>query len=359
MKLLALTKYGSLAASTRQRFMQYEPALGQAGISIDYAPLLDNDYLQLLAEGRAPSKLGIMKGYARRFAQLIAARSYDALWVYCELFPYFPSFMERLVEVAGLPVVYDYDDAIFHNYDSSARPLVRQFLGGKLEPLLRRASVCVCGNEYLRAYAAQFNDVSVIIPTVVDTDRYRPVENKRSRPLTIGWIGSPSTWENVQPLLPVIAELCSRHDVRFRVVGAGPAARSERFDGMELAEWSEAREISEVQSFDIGVMPLLDRPFQRGKSGYKLVQYMACGLPVVASPIGVNSELVTEGQNGFLAGKPDRWREVLEQLILDPALRASMGAAGRYRAEQDYSLKAQAPRLVEIVREAVGTAASA
>jgi len=141
--------------------------------------------------------------------------------------------------------------------------------------------------------------------------------------------------------------------IRIRAVGAGAKAKADAFDGLEFVEWSEASEVAQVQGMDIGIMPLLDRPFERGKSGYKLIQYMACGLPVVASPVGVNSDIVRIGENGFLASDPEQWSTSLQALIEDPGLRSRLGQAGRARVEMDYSLASQAPRLVEVFREVI------
>jgi glycosyltransferase involved in cell wall biosynthesis len=166
----------------------------------------------------------------------------------------------------------------------------------------------------------------------------------------IGWIGSPTTWANMRPLLPVLQDLASGGRVRIRVIGAGAQAGSDAFPGLELVEWSEATEVAEVQNMDIGIMPLLDLPFQRGKSGYKLIQYMACGLPTVASPVGVNSEIMIEGETGFLASSAEEWRAALVRLLGDESLRERTGTAGRRRAETDYSLAVHGPRLVALMQ---------
>jgi len=285
----------------------------------------------------------------KRLGWLFRLRRYDVIWLHCELFPYLPGMFEKLVGLGGKPLVYDYDDAVFHWYDGLALPLARRSLARKLEPVLRSAAACICGNEYLKDYASRFCQRSIVLPTVVDTSIYRPVP-RRSDQIVIGWIGSPSTWCNVQPLLPMLAELCRDMSVRFRVIGAGAQAEADQFPGLELVEWSEATEIAELQQIDIGIMPLLDLPFQRGKSGYKLIQYMACGLPVVASPVGVNREIVADGRNGFLASNDEGWRAALVRLINEPDLRTQMGSRGRERVKADFSLASQAPRLIELFR---------
>lgn len=351
LKVLALTRYGPLAASTRQRFLQYAPALAAAGIELTAEPLMDDEHMRRLVRGQRASPLGVARAYLRRTWALLRAARYDLLWLHCESFPYLPGQLELLARWAKRPIIYDYDDAIFHIYDASRRSFVRQVLGTKLQPLLSRSAACTCGNGYLADYAGRFCRRTLIVATVVDTDRYIPRPKPVDAPLVIGWIGSPSTWPQVRFLLPSLERLCATHGVRFRVVGAGRLAEADRFDGMELVDWSEEREIELVQAMDIGIMPLVDSPFVRGKSGYKLIQYMACGLPTVASPIGVNREIVGEAETGFLADSLDDWERALTRLLGDAALRRQMGAAGRVKAVASYSLASQAPRLVALFRD--------
>jgi len=158
----------------------------------------------------------------------------------------------------------------------------------------------------------------------------------------------------VQPMLPMLREVCAETGATLLAVGAGAAARGDHFPGLELRDWGEDSEIGDVQSMDIGIMPLVDRPFERGKSGYKLVQYMACGLPVVASPVGVNSEIVENGENGFLARDEHEWRDVLIRLLRDENMRKELGASGRARAQERYSLASQSPRLVDLFKTIAG-----
>lgn len=352
MRVVAFTKYGAEAASTRQRLLQYLPALSDAGINVEWHPLLDDSYVRGLTRGAKPSKLSIARCYAKRMRQLTRARNADLVWVYAELFPYLPAGFERLAFRGGVPVVYDFDDAFFHQYDAARRSLVRRVLAGKLEPLLRGAALCVCGNAHLRHYAERFSDRTALVPTVVDTDTYLPTRRGRDASLSIGWIGTPSTWQYVRPLLPVLAELAAERRVRVRVIGAGTSAEADRFDGLDLVDWREDTEIAEVQRMDIGIMPLPDESWARGKSGYKLIQYMACGLPVVASPVGVNAEIVVESETGFLARTPEEWRTALVTLLDDAALRERMGRNGRRRAEARYSLAHCAPIMVELFHAA-------
>ena len=351
MKVLAFLKYGTLAASTRQRLVQYEPSLAAADIQLEYLPLLDNDHIRRLAEGRKASPVATARRYIDRMYHLLTRRDFDLLWVHCELFPYLPGLFERLAAATGKPIVFDYDDAIFHMYDSSGNRVVRALLGRKLKPLLSRASLCCCGNRYLLEYASRYSPDTMLLPTVVDTEVYLPVQPRPpSAPVTIGWIGSPSTWRYVRPLLPLLRELAESRGVRVRIVGAGPGARADAFEGLDLVEWSEESEVDEVRAMDVGIMPLPDDIWARGKCGYKLIQYMACALPVVAAPVGVNCEIVVPGANGFLAENEGEWRDALVRLIDEAELRRTLGEAGRRRVEELYSLQAHAPKLVAAIK---------
>lgn len=349
MRMLAFTRYGRQAASTRQRLLQYLPHLEAAGIEVEWHGLLDDDYVRSLASGERYPRHRIARSYVERIAQLLARKAHDLIWVYGELFPYLPAGFELFA--TDRPVVYDYDDAFFHDYEDLSNGLARRLLKDKHAVLLARAAACVCGNAYLRDYAARYCSNSGIVPTVVDTSIYRPVQRAGRSELVIGWIGSPTTWPNVRPLLPLLEKLCADGNVRMRAVGAGHRAERDRFAGLDLVGWSEESEVAEVQRMDIGIMPLIDAPFERGKSGYKLIQYMACGLPVIASPVGVNSEIVT-GDVGFLASSEAEWEDALTRLIGDPELRARLGGAGRAKVEGHYSLASQAPHLIEILKSA-------
>lgn len=345
-----------MAASTRQRLLQYVPALSAAGISIEHHALLDDDYVRRLATGERYPKRRLARAYRERLAQVIGDDGSDVLWIYAELFPYLPASFERLAFRSGKPVVYDFDDAFFHQYDDNPRPFVRRALRGKLQPLIEGAAICCCGNEYLRSYAARLRPDSIVLPTVVDTDAYTPRAVDREGPVRVGWIGSPSTWQILRDFLPMLQDVCRSRGALLRIVGAGAAAEGERGPAIELVEWTEETEIDSVRNMDVGIMPLRDVAFQRGKSGYKLIQYMACGLPVVASPVGVNAEIVRHGENGLLASCEQDWRDALGMLIDDAAARRTMGAAGRQRVEQHYSLATTAPHLIEIMREARASA---
>ena len=346
----AFTKYGARAASTRQRLLQFLPALRAGGIEVEWHPLIGDGRIGRAAQPDAWASTA--SSYLRRMGQFAAARRADLIWVHKELFPFAPAALEASVTRLGPPVIYDMDDAIFHNYDLHRSAVVRRSLGGRFETMLARAAAATCGNAYLRDYAARFCPVAELIPTVVDTAIYRPAEtgDVRARPV-IGWIGSPSTWPYMEPLVPMLEALVREDQASVRIVGSG--ADPARFPLFAMVDWREDREVEDIQAMDIGVMPLTDDPWSRGKCGYKLIQYMACGLPVVASPVGVNGDLV-HADNGYLAQGLEEWRTALQSLIDDPAERRRLGLAGRDIVERGFSLRAHAPRLTALLRRAGG-----
>ncbi len=351
----ALTRYGALGASSRVRMSQYASALGRSGVELCLHALLDDVYLlQKYTHGRTAWPR-VARSYARRAVGLPSAlRAADVLWVEKELWPWAPAWLERLL-LARRPWIMDIDDAIFHVYDQHRLPLVRAVWGRKVDALMQAAHMVTCGNAYLAQRARKAGARRVeILPTVVDLDRYRPAAPvaPAQRPVAIAWIGSPSTVHYLQALAEPLARLSASHEIELRVIGA-----EIELPGVRVVHvpWTEAGEVSAIAGCDIGVMPLVDSPWERGKCGYKLIQYMACGLPVVGSPVGVNREIVTDDLTGYLASTPGQWEDALRRLVNDPERRARMGAAGRQRVEARYSLQACAPAVARWLLEAAGT----
>jgi len=343
-KALVLTKYGDLAASTRQRFSLYEKVLNKSGIHLEYLPLLSNNYVKSISSGGKIYYTEILISYCKRLGAILKSNKYDIIWVHCELFPYIPGIFERVINIHKRPIFYDYDDAIFHMYDKSRSRAIRFFLARKLEPLMKSAAACLCGNEYLQRYASAFCKKSYIVPTVVDTDKLIPMTKADRENLTIGWIGTPSTWKYVEPLLPELKRLSSDR-VHISVIGSGQG----QSNGFDFKDWSYDKEVSDLQEMDIGIMPLPDEPWAKGKCGYKIIQYMACGKAVVASPVGVNAKIVKDGFTGLLANNSEDWRIALERLISSRELRLELGTHGRAHVVNDYSLNRWGPEVVHIL----------
>ncbi|OOY04241.1 glycosyltransferase family 4 protein [Thioclava sp. F28-4] len=357
LRVAKLTKYGPLAAATRQRFDQYDTALTDLDCETVAWPLLEDTYLKRLYSGVGHAHGYLAIRYVDRLRQLVRQQEIDLLWVQYELFPFLPSVAERAVRLAGVPVVYDFDDAIFHNYDLNRRAAVRAILGRKLNAAIGASDCVFAGNEYLAAYARPHCRDVQIVPTVLDTAVYKPISPSTTAAdnvPVIGWIGTPSTWsEYLSPMQAMLASVSKQR--RAKILAIGAARDAEADPTVELRPWREEAEVSDIQEMDIGIMPLTDTPWARGKCGYKLIQYMACGLPVIASPVGVNSEIVEHGVNGFLASNEVEWREALDALLTDPNLRARMGAAGRKKVEDQYSLQVWGPRVAQMLRDVAVT----
>lgn len=348
MRLLALTRYGGRAASTRQRLLQFIPALEEAHIETYVSPLFDDDYMDALARRERVSAAYVARSSIRRAQTLLTIQDYDCVWLQYEAYPYAPAAIEKLFLKRAKRLVIDFDDAIFHRYDRHKNPLVRAGLSDKISRLMERADLCIAGNAYLEEYARAYTRNTIVIPTVVDTDRYLTEPRSPNPAPVVGWMGSPSTYAQLLPTLTDLAEHRASLGVTFSVIGSG--LNDSPLPGVTSRDWSEQTEVSDIAAMDIGVMPLPDDPWSRGKCGYKLIQYMAAGLPVVASPVGVNADIVEHGVNGFLASTPAQWRAAIADLAGDADLRARMGAAGRRKVIERYSLRAQAPRFVAALK---------
>jgi len=354
-RVLLLSRYSRLGASSRIRSYQYLPYLEAHGFQVTVNTLFDDRYLkQLYANGR---KLWgtVLRGYWGRLHCLLSARRYDLIWIEKEVFPWLPAWAETWLFRIGVPYVVDYDDAIFHKYDAHQNKLVRMLLGRKIDIVMRRAALVIVGNNYLAERARQAGARRVeILPSAVDLKRYSLRPQQRGKTVfTIGWIGTPLTAKYLRLVHSALVKVCRGHKARLLLVGSGPL----HLAGVpvEIRSWSEETEVADIQNFDVGIMPLLDTPWERGKCGYKLIQCMACGKPVVASPVGINKEIVEDGINGFLASSETEWIEALNILRDNQELRQRMGEAARKKVEVQYSIQVTAPRLSELLRSVCKT----
>ncbi|WP_442496920.1 glycosyltransferase family 4 protein [Methylobacter sp. sgz302048] len=317
------------------------------------SPLFSDTYVSGLQ--RNSRKLGnVALAYAGRIKALLGSGSFDLVWIEKEALPWLPAWIERALMSNGIPFILDYDDAVFHYYDLHCNPLVKTILGDKHPALMRGAALVVTGNKYLAKFAKQSGAKHVeILPTVIDLDRYpAPIQRSatdKSLPPCVGWIGQRSTASFLEPYKQLFERLLSAGQARFTAIGIDALSLGLP---MESIPWTEKTEASSIASFDIGIMPLVDEPFERGKCGYKLIQYMACGLPVVASPVGVNCQIVEHGVNGFLAETPEQWEQALQMLLVDEGLRQRMGLAGRQKVEQHYCIQVTGPKLTKLLIDA-------
>ncbi len=280
---------------------------------------------------------------------------YDVVFIHLEAFPIGPPFIEWVLSLRGVPVVFDLDDAIFLPRRSMASPVITLLrMPQKIGAILRWSHRVITCNDYLRKYAEQFNSKVCVIPTCVDVQQFQILADRphRCRPL-IGWIGSHSTVPYLNALKPILARLAERYEFSFKIVGSTRSFSVPRVDIVQEA-WTLAKDVSCFQELDIGVYPLPEEPWVLGKTGFKTVQYMSVGVACVVSNIGRNREIVQDGVNGFLAATEDEWVDKLGRLISNPELRERLGQAGRRTVEEQFSLEVNAPKLLSTLREAAG-----
>ena len=353
MKILLLTRYDSAGPSSRYRFYQFLPCLNKGIYNLSVSPLFNEKYINnLYSDQRIITFINPFSAYFRRTCKLLFDRNYDLVWMEKEALPWVPASIENFLCKASVPYVIDYDDAIFHRYDQHENFLVRAALSNKISQIMARSTTVIAGNQYIADYAERNGARRIeILPTAVDTDHYTVKALLKNDSFTIGWIGSPSTSRHISVAAPALNQLCHNNDIQFSAIGTLEKDVAEI--PCQLIPWKQETEIQELNRFDVGIMPLPDTPWERGKCGFKLIQYMACGLPIIASPVGMNKEIVDHGINGFLAENITEWIKYIELLKDDSELRGRMGKAGREKVEKYYSLKSTGPRLVKLLREAV------
>jgi glycosyltransferase involved in cell wall biosynthesis len=343
----------------RFRIEQWEPWLRQRGVEITYAPF-ENELLHamLYQTGNLGGKLAqVSRGFARRWSLINSVRQFDAVYIFREAALLGPAFFERMIKKRRVPIVFDFDDAIFVSYRSPSNGYLSYLkFAAKTKTICRLASHVMVGNSYLAEYARQFNSNVTIVPTTIDTEKYSVRTNPPSDVPIIGWTGSFSTVQHLDTLRSALQKLAQREKFRLRVIGTPEY----RLDGVEVEalRWRSESELDDLRPIDIGVMPLPDDAWSKGKCGLKALQFMALGIPTICSPVGVNTEIIQDGENGFIADTEQDWVDKLGRLLGSVDLRQQMGQAGRATVDRKYSAIAQAPRVYEVL-ESIASGAPA
>lgn len=356
MKVLAwVPQEFDISPGQRYRIEQWEPHLRREGIEITYSPFSS---AQMAPVMQRPGRLGtkvkaVLGALLRRVREARAQKAFDLLYIFREGALIGPALAERLV-ARRLPFVFDFDDAVWVRYVSPANSYLSYLrFPGKTATLCRLARHVMAGNPYLRDYASRHNAHVTVVPTTIDTERYRPVLPPRNSVPVIGWTGSYSTVQYLGLVRPALERLRRKKEFRVVVVG-GEGFRASGVE-VEHRAWRSATEPEDLGDFDIGIMPLPDSAWERGKCGLKALQYMALGMPAVVSPVGVNQEIVEHGKNGLVAGSDEEWERALDKLLGDVPLRRALGAVGRATVVARYSAAVHAPRVAEVFRSALGS----
>lgn len=351
MKVLFLAPWPVEAASTRLRLVQYFPYLREHGIEPVLRPFMSESFYRFVYQpGHVARKSAhFALCLARRMADVMYAAGCDLVVVHREAFPFGTTLVERLVAQAGVPIVFDFDDAIYLANNSHANGLVSRLKRpNKVSSLLRLSRAVIAGNNQLGAYSAQFNaDVSVI-PTPVDSEKFRPRQAPNRERVVIGWVGSPTTARYLEPVIEPLCRLAKTYpQVEVQILG-GRDACMDRLPAKHVG-WSLDTEVQALQQFDIGLMPYPDDEWARGKCAHKALLYMSVGIPAVCSPVGMAKEIIVEGETGFLADAPEAWFLALSRLVESAALRRQVGMQGRALVEAEFDVKVQAPRLLAVL----------
>ena len=355
MRVLALVPaLYNTSPSQRYRLEQWEPLLRERGVEITYAPFEDQELHGLLYKpGLISKKLqGVTRGLGRRFSLLGKVNDYDLVYILREAALLGPPLFERLIQ-RRVPIVFDFDDAIFVSYRSPSNGYLSYLkFASKTRTICRFASHVMVGNPYLAEYARQVNDRVTVIPTTIDTERYRlPPREVNDGPIVIGWTGSHSTVQHLDTLRGALKKLAEKESFRLRVIGT-PSYECAPIQ-VEALSWRADSEVEDLGPIDIGVMPLPEDRWSKGKCGLKALQFMSLGIPTVCSPVGVNTDIIQDDENGFIAATEDEWVDKLSRLMRSAELRRRLGQAGRTTVEEKYSAIAQTPRVYEIFKSVV------
>jgi glycosyltransferase involved in cell wall biosynthesis len=347
-----------LAPSQRFRFEQYVDFLAEHGFETTFSPIIRPDEYRLLyASGNTIRKGAIFaRGLGTRMAQALRRPGYDVAIVQREAIQLGTTVFESALARSRAKLVFDFDDAIWLS-DTSAANRRMSWLKrpGKVARLIAMSDMVWAGNDYLADYARQFNNTVEVVPTTIDTDQYTPCEKRASgRPVCLGWTGSVSTIKHFELALPALRRIRERFGERvaFKVIGDG-AYRNDAL-GIQGTPWRAETETRDICEIDIGMMPLPDDAWARGKCGLKALQFMAMQIPVVTSPVGVNSDIVDEGANGYLAATEDEWFERLAALVESAEQRREFGRAARDTVVNRYSVASQREAYLDRLRIVLG-----
>ena len=350
LKILAFTRYDRSGASSRVRFLQYIPHLERLGAQVTVHPLLPPDHLTRLYEGRSRAPLMVAAAMAQRFWHTINGRDDHIIWLQRELLPFMPFVLEKTL-LGGRKLVVDFDDAHHLYYKNLTSWLGRAAYGQKIEALMQQANAVVVGNRTLAEYASEVGATNIhLIPSAVDVQRFQKSAVGTQADFQIGWIGTPVTASQSLPLVrEPLMQFLSDYQAKCIFIGVGrdqfPEIPADR------VTWSEAVEVEVLPRLSVGLCPLDDTPWNRGKSGYKIIQYMASGKPALASPVGIAAEMIDHGVTGFHCATPDDWYSYLVQLYKDADLRASMGKCALSEAKSRYDTAPAAAALYKIFED--------
>jgi len=357
MKIIFFTPHPFEDPSSRLRVYQYLEEFERKNIEFDIWSFTNEKLFKTLMMRTPISISTIVKSlfcYIKRLISIIPASKYDIAFIHRELSPFWERIPNILLKKLAKKVIYDFDDAVF-TIPTQVKKSHLKFRGkGSSEFWCKNADAVIAGNKYLENYAAKFSAKTYLIPTAIDTERYSSIASvKKSKDkddkITLGWIGTPDNFFYIKIIEDVLERLQVKYGFTFIVIGN---SRGE-LKGCEIEkfDWSYEKELEYLSLFDIGIYPIRDDEYARGKSGYKAIQYMASGIPCIASRIEANLDIIEDGDNGFLASNPVEWEKKLQMLILKPELREKFRINGLKTVNEKYSKKDTMEKLYKIFEE--------
>jgi glycosyltransferase involved in cell wall biosynthesis len=353
MKILFWVPYPTDGASNRYRVEQYLPYLKKNSIKYYLHPFWTSYAYKILYKNGEYSKklIFFILGTLYRIFDLITISRYDIIFIHREAYPIGGVLFEKILSVLKKPIIFDFDDAIFLASSSPPNSFIGRFK--KPEKVASTIKMCkhvIAGNRYLSDFALRYNASVSIIPTPVDTNKFCPSEKQQSNGIVVGWMGTVTTQEFLEIVKNAFIRLSKKNScIKFKVVGGDFFVYG--LSNLTSKPWSLKDEIEDLRSFDVGIMPMPDNVWTKGKCGFKALLYMSMGIPCVCSPVGVNKEIIVDGVNGFFANSEDEWVEKISRLIEEPDLRYKIGLAGIKTVEEKYSVSVNAPKYLEIIRK--------
>jgi glycosyltransferase involved in cell wall biosynthesis len=352
-RIIFFTKYTYAGASSRYRVYQYLPYFVNRDFDVLVKPFFSDDYLTSKYQGNRVSKLYLFKRYLNRIRDVFAISGSDLIYVEYELLPFFFPLLERWLKFKKINYVVDYDDAIFHNYDSHPNSFVKWLFRNKIPRVIENAQKVITGSQYLTQFALKYNKNLVEIPTSIDFVKYEPnTSRSKSDIFTIGWIGTPSSSKNVLSILSPLKKFLATYPSRLLLIGFDYTLSDYvNYEQIELITWSEFKEVTLIKSFDLGIMPLDRTPFNQGKCGFKLIQYMACGLPTISTPLIANVN-IDRGNGNLFASTNEEWFNALKEIYLNYEYFISeVGKKNMDTVKKHYSVQANYPSMIEAITE--------
>ena len=344
-------KYSSKGPSSRYRIYNFIYHYDKAGYVPIVYPLFEDWYLECIWNHNPKWKIihRIIWAYLKRLVNIIRLPVNSKLYIGSELFPYIPYGLEFILAIKRIKYIIEYDDAVFHYYDLHRLWIVRRILEKKTPTVISRARHVITGSEYLTNYAKKYNPSVTEIPTCIDEKKYENQVLANKEIFVIGWIGSPSQSKQLIKIVPAFKRLALCCDYKLNLIGYDKKLRN-KLDGLptEFIEWSDDTEVYEMAKFTVGIMPLDDSSFSKGKCAFKLVQYMALGIPTISTPLQSNININSDSSNLF-ANTVDEWYDAFVRVIQNPEYFEKVGLKNKSIAMENYTIQANVNKHLELI----------